>query len=535
MQTIFTSKKQFHQFSDLVSETFDLKKSRTKHKLASKSGYKNANALLASIPNESRKPSSVKTSAKNLFHIESMIGEHFDKTDLYEYAERRVLHYSSCWGAKEHIWEMPLYMCMLLDGFYFTTQEWLDSYVYEAATTERSRVVFSTEDQENFKLKLSTLQHLLGGYIFNEEELLQFNDIQLEELIYASNLEQYNLIANSKAIISKMDSNSLAELTARYLRAMVEINGEYHDFYRYEDSWSESCDYIHHSLISNIKARIENYNHRTIEDQKNDFILLTPPPSNRLYKKDYSLIVCETIPSHVLEYFLRFNTFETHDEFGKIVFSSYGKDENDWDDFDFAIRKHFRYFWEESANHLVNDLISHKEEFLLSDLLLSFEIAIQCNISKETLDSFLNYTVKEDGFFYNPFAEESMENLDAEYSFNGFNMMTWLIMSETASYDFFHLKEDDIEKRLTNETLLFLIKEYYEDLNNTDFPTQFFCKYLGNSRIESFLHFKDKNEEKIHPWVYENYEKIMVDIYESETLLDSIKNEMINRKKLFKH
>lgn len=530
MKNTFASKKQFHQISEMVAHAFDMKPSRTKHKISMESGYKNANALLASIPSENQTLSHSSTSSFNTNSIERLISTDSIKDDLYETNHRQKHYVSSEHELNLVQFKMPLYLCLIIDGFYFSSQEWLNKTIFESSTHEANTICLSSEDEGNFNMKLSTFQHIIGNYIYNEEELLCFQGVQLEELIYASNLEQYNIIANSKKLHKTMDSSEKTELAARYLRAMVEIQNKYNDLYTYEDDiHTDFCDYIFHSFIFDIKRKVTFYDYRTLEEQLSDFSILSTPLKGTLHNECIENIATESdIFSHIIEFCLGHNQLIDSD-FLKMTKSSFQKNENELNDFDFGVRRHFNYCWAETANHFFNK-DDHENEFIVSDLLLSLEKAIISNVNRPLLKKFIS-SRPVNGKYFNPFANESYD-IDEDNSFHYNSLLSWIVMNETVTHDYVTDNVKHLDSLRNSNMIQLLITHFKKELEETNFPVDFFKKHLMPERVLAFEYQQKNGRGFESKWVENNYLTLFDSLLNTKTLMEALKSELKIRKNI---
>lgn len=530
MKNTFTSKKQFHQISDMVAHTFGMKTARTKHKIATSSGYKNTNALLASIPCETKTSSNPTKSAFNTNSIERLLSENQIKEDLFNIHYRQKCFLSSVSDFRFVHFELPLYLCLIVDGFYFTSQEWLSKTVWEASTHDKNTISLSSEYEGNFNMKLSTFQHIIGNYIYNEEELLKFKDVQLEELIYASNIDQYNIIANSKKLHKIMDNAEKTQLAARYLRAMIEIQNKYNRFYNDDDCiYTDYCDHMFPSFIFNLKRKVSCNDYRTLEEQISDLSILSTPLKGSLYNENIENIAYENdIFSHVIEFCLGHNKLADSD-FLKIIKMSFKKDENELNDFDFGVRRHFNYCWTETAKTFFKN--DHDEnEFLISDLLLSFEEAMISKVDVSLLKEFLSST-PIDGKYFNPFSDEDL-NLTEENAFHGKSLLSWLVMNEAATVEYITDSVMHLNRIRESKLIQLLMTNFKKELEETNFSANFFSLHLMPIRANLHLIHKNKRKEFSLKWIENNYLTILDEILKAKTLMEALKMESKTRKEI---
>lgn len=519
MSNTFTSKKQFHKISKLVSSTFDIKESKVAHKLSNKEGYKNANALLASI-----KPKKENITQKPTFKTMDHIP--FNKiSGLTNFVKITTNDYNSSRICQFHI-TAPLFVKMMFDGFVFKDSKILNKKIegpFERADAPSDTEVFSHinfsfdldfEENSSNVYSIGALQHIINGYVYSVDELKNFKQDTIDEIVMNSSIEQYNVIAGSEEICSKYDLDY--SLGLRYIKILTYINNDYNDYYYYESI--DRLDYINTSL---------NLSHDVIslEQAKEILISLETPTKNlRIYHEALSEYGYEeSLMSHLTEYFLGINRPE-HSELENtpILFKETAKkDKNLWDDVDFAFNKHIKFIFNVGFDILKYEDDEEKDEYLTNDLIALLESTTFIDYDKKTISDFLSFSnfhqpehiydeIDEEKAQYNRFHKED------DYMHHWFNMnifQWWCLSLADFPHYTFNGKNEKHSINNTIKNLEFLLNNSNKTLLSTIIGEEFI-----SSRNEDFESYNGRARE-----LFDIYKDT---VYESRTLEEFIKSTL---------
>lgn len=393
-KSIFTSKKQFHNLSQLVSKTFDIKESKVEHKLSQSLRYKNANALIADLPK-----GQTETQANHFSFLEDIIDLEADIL-----AEECVFqkNENNEFGIKIDTFFVPRFVSFFKDKIishdidFLRQVAWMDDFDFsqeEKSVLRSDCFIFSDKEHLSADRTIfySTLQHLFSGYVFDDELLSIFSFNQLKELITYCSIEQFNVICSAfdslfscdkKEVQDKLKRKIGLQLNIRYFETLNKIQDglvEYND-----------PDYLPHAILANIMF---SENHDSIESMIN---ISTPPLG------------------YIMESEIKERCYEgsSIEHFGEVLFANTDLDKTtvvdafkniiaqnkkEFDRCEYAIIRHLTFAFESGLKSFIEDE-DKREEFQLNDLTCIYEIICEY-LSDDVCQRFL--AIRPDNSIYN--------------------------------------------------------------------------------------------------------------------------------------
>lgn len=440
MNNIFTSKKQYNKVSKLVSETFDIKESKVSHKIAKKLGYKNANAVLASIKDaNASKPLNSHLRSMNFIDEKVLIQlTSFNKLILVKNTESQLnrLQITS-----------PIFIQMMFDNYVITDSSFLNKKISlpQAMKQEQTESLnndsisfynqkfIDPEDRYNQEYFISTIQHIITGYIYNLEELVNFSKEQLSELLHYCSIEQYNLITTDLDFTEKQDMDVKYEMSRKYIMEMIKYTNKYDDWYL--RTFDTSLDFL--------KTLLEKTKVYTKELATLEYIELGIPPKNSLDLYDINeLCYEESVIEHLSDFTYGISSRQEH-YLAECFQEMKNKQKNEWDDIDFAISKHLNYVAKEGLT-MLRFYEDGKESYIANDLLVILEYAHLIELENRLYNEILSFSSFDDIYLENPenlqynrYHNENFLNKEVEESYNWYNrsIFTWFINSTTSLYE----------------------------------------------------------------------------------------------------
>lgn len=505
-QNIFTSNKQFHQISQLISDTFDIKTSKVEHKLSNQLRYKNANALLASINKE--EPTKPSVTIKN---VDSIV-----KKDLETFEEINKTFKSFIkkdWVLGFNL-VAPTFITLFLDNvivkdkdllalqYYVPTEE----YEHEIEAFNNTYYYITKEEQESFAelIFVSTLVHVLSGYHFSFEDLKTLNHKQITELIKFCDLEQYNVIAQSfdKLKIDKKDEIAV-DLNIRYAKEINKTNAN-HDPYEFDEdsffSMSELFGRQTHTIeeILNMETPPVGFFHH--EEVKYHYFEETPVEHLGEHAFTTSIYMNEIIKKSA------FNLFNRNQ--GKQV----TLDENT-----FSIIKHLKFAFESGLHAFIN-YPDERKEFDINNLMNIYE-DIADFIPDHLANVFLAINPDESQYHrYYQFDENTND-------WNGISIFESFLFNSIDAYLYdIERSFSAVQKRFKDKFLPFYT--YHVVLNNLFKYEDELKKPFNNSefyiRKEVNLDKIEKNSSKTH----QDFVSFYADMIKAPTNGDALKRFM---------
>lgn len=357
--TIFTSKKQFNQISQLISNTFDIKENRVEHKLSQACQFSNSNAMKAFLSKNKEKPAvELKPQLIDDINFKLLFSDHKTTLLLKNDSHITQVNFNGC-----------LIFQLFSQGFIthnaeiLSTPFFIDDFEIENKMDNLDVADLSLSQkpcfQYNDSLFTSTLMHLLGKHIFSTQELSMMTTDQLIELVQCCSIPQYNLIAE----LSKNNNNNhnIGEsVNIRYIKELSMLCDDL-DF-EYDE---EECQ-------PNIKLSILLQIRNSL-DPEHVVSIIETPPIGYLHKESIKNLSYESCPVESLNEHV-FNTNSTPIGLRVSDIVNDNKKQKDFDDVDCGIIRQMVFTFEAGYqaykvdgkyDFQINDLLYVAEKFAL--------------------------------------------------------------------------------------------------------------------------------------------------------------------------
>ena len=206
--TKFNTRQQYNAITKLISDIFDIKLEKVRHKVSQKEGFKNSNSHLAILPEEESKS---ETASNQLFNPEELDEKYLLETVTFEI-------YKVFKNKKVSTLEITAPRCVKLmyEGLIFTSDYWLSKKIYVSFDDYVRRsddfyidgwnIIYSMDENdvdEDFKgdiqsYHLGFVQNVVNkDAIVKSEKLLMSDKKLMTDLICGGSIEQFNYLCRN--------------------------------------------------------------------------------------------------------------------------------------------------------------------------------------------------------------------------------------------------------------------------------------------------------------------------------------------------